>query len=232
MGPVVFFDCESDISFARAAGEELSEKLKNMQATVICALSVDVSAIDAACTRGTELDSDVHSRLVCWRDDNTLPDGPFAPLLDLFDRASVIVAYNGSGFDMPLLRKYYQKGCAGGARYLKHRLKLLDPFMSIRTATGSAPSLDKLLKLNGLPTKTSSGLEAIRMWEDGRREELLSYCQNDVDALARLTLRRTPIVYADTHHGQRHPKCPAAHFSVPSALHWARDLAGQPNERH
>ena len=218
MGPVVFFDCESDMSFGRAPGESLSEKIEYMQATVICALSVDVAAIRDACTPGTELDSSNYSRLVCWRDDNEAVGGPFAPLLDLFDRASVIVAYNGSGFDMPLIRKYYSKGSMGGERYLQHRLKILDPFLNIRTATGYSPSLDTLLRLNGLPTKSSNGIEAIRMWEEGNREELLSYCTNDVNALASLTLRENAIIFADTYQHLKHPLCPPRHFAVPWAL--------------
>ena len=50
------------------------------------------------------------------------------------------------------------------------------------------PKLDALLAANGLPGKTSDGLEAIRMGERGDRDQLRAYCAEDVRLLAQLTL--------------------------------------------
>lgn len=75
-------------------------------------------------------------------------------------------------------------------RYLSHRMKMLDPFEKLKAATGIWMKLDDLLMANSIPQKTGSGLEAIKMWEEGRRDELLAYCTYDVIALARLCLLR------------------------------------------
>ncbi len=48
--------------------------------------------------------------------------------------------------------------------------------------------LDTLLRNNGLQTKTANGLEAIKMWSDGRLEELQNYCMSDVMLTARMML--------------------------------------------
>ena len=51
--------------------------------------------------------------LTCWHDTVTrTPDGthtarPISAMLAWFDEAHTIVAYNGRGFDMRVLRQYY-----------------------------------------------------------------------------------------------------------------------------
>jgi hypothetical protein len=104
------------------------------------------------------------------------------------DRATILTCYNGLEFDMPVLRKYYKKSQNGESRYLQHMLKFHDPFTRIREVTGHWPSLNSLLASNGLGLKSSNGLEAIKMWEEGRRDELEMYCKRDVEALSQLIL--------------------------------------------
>ena len=122
-----------------------------------------------------------------WRDKARPGEGPFDKLLALFDEAEVLVAYNGLGFDLPVLRKHYGTGKKAGQRYMAHRLKTHDPMLKVAAAIDQPYlSLNKLLLWNKLEAKTSDGIEAIRMWEQGRREDLLGYCMHDVRQLAQV----------------------------------------------
>jgi hypothetical protein len=124
---------------------------------------------------------------VWWRDKAKDGAGPFDELLDLFDEAEVICAYNGLGFDLPVLRKHYGAGKAAAKRYMSHRLKMFDPMLHIARATDQPyVSLGKLLQSNNLEGKTGDGLQAIQLWEQGHREQLLQYCMHDVRQLAAL----------------------------------------------
>lgn len=171
MAKVVVFDCESD---GRPYDANGWMDFTTVQCTVVCAL-------EWVC--GTPLDT--ATSIVCWRD--VAPSrgvSPFSLLFDAFDRADLIVGYNCLDFDFPLLYKYY--GRRSLQRYQAHRLKTLDVFSRIRAVTGSWPKLDYLLKSNGLESKTSSGAEAVNMWESGEREKLQSYCEADVLLTAKL----------------------------------------------
>lgn len=153
---LVFFDVETDSSFASHGDRACA--MARMQITVACLTIVDD-------------DGSVADR-VFWRD---VP-GDLESMLACFDLAHCIVGYNTLDFDLPVLEKYY----ADKQRYRSHRLKSFDIFANIRTATGTWPSLDALLRENGLSTKISSGLAAIRMWERQERDDLSAYCLSDV----------------------------------------------------
>jgi hypothetical protein len=105
----------------------------------------------------------------------------FAPLLD---EADAIVAYNGRGFDLRVLRRAHFVGQE--ERVARWAAKLIDPFEVMRATTGSWVKLDELLEANGLPSKTGSGLDAIKWWADGERDKVARYCEADVDALRNL----------------------------------------------
>ena len=187
MGIVVVFDAESDLSFARCGGGTRAEQMRRMQATVLCALVFDA----ALCRHAEDAERALASAtaLHWWRDDPSYGKNPFAPLLALFDQAELIVAYNGLGFDFPLLRKHYGDGNAAEERYASHRFKCHDPMVRLLHVVDVQPKLDALLIANGLPTKTADGLEAIRMWEEGERDALRDYCAEDVRLLALFALR-------------------------------------------
>ena len=188
MSSVVFFDCESDCSF-QDVGPPRSAAFGRMQATVVCALVVE--------SKHCESPNDGHDALVdatshtFWRDQNNPDHGPYEPLLTLFDKAECIVAYNGLDFDFPLLRKHYGLGKMCQRRYIEHRSKCHDPFAKLRAATDVWFRLDQLLKVNNLPVKTGTGLEAIKLWHEDKRVELEAYCQQDVASMVRMTMLET-----------------------------------------
>lgn len=209
---VVVFDLESDSAFRSFAGAARDLRFRRMEVTVACALVLDSSLCTTAGDEAA-LDGGVHHHF--WRDvAPTKGKGPFEELLRLFDEADVIVAYNGHDFDLPLLEKHY--GVQGQKRYIAHRIKLLDPFARIKAATGVWAKLDDILKANGVPQKAGDGLRAIKLWEEGRRDELLAYCTYDVIALARTCLKRrivVPVVGVEV---------PSSAFGIAAALAAAR----------
>lgn len=182
---VVVWDIETDTSFKGLEGMCREQKFQVMQATVICAAVFDA---EASRIPGNWKAAKETVELKHWWRDAPCPDGRvFEELLTLFDAADVIVAYNGMGFDLPVMRKYYGSGKKAAARYLAHRLKCFDPMLAVSSAAEIPwPKLDDLLRYNQLSPKIGDGLEAIRLWEAGERQDLLHYCEQDVLALAEL----------------------------------------------
>lgn len=186
---VLVFDCESDSAFADLPGEFHEDKIKFMQFTVICALAMPADMIEANAPVDEIL---AHStRHSWWRDVSEQGSNPIITLLKLFDEAELIVGFNCLGFDFPLIRRFYRPSetvLYPNQRYVDHRSKTLDIMFRVKEATGNYFKLDELLKKNGLETKSSNGMEAIKMWADGRRDELKSYCEKDVLVTAKLAL--------------------------------------------
>lgn len=112
-------------------------------------------------------------------------------LAPLLDAADVVVAYNGRAFDMEVLRASHFRD--EPERVAAWCAKLVDPFEVMRVASGSWVKLDELLAANGLPCKTGSGLDAVRWWAEGRREEVARYCEADVECLRSLLALRRPL---------------------------------------
>lgn len=195
----VVWDCETDTLLPKGTGKlERDLAIERSEVTVLCCLVFDSS--DA-------LQPDVNweearkkaKEYTFWRDVAKQGEGPFDGALALFDDAEAIVAYNGLGFDMCVVSKYYGMGKKSQYRRMTHRMKLLDPMTRISDALDVRyPGLNHLLWQNGLAQKTSHGVEAIGMWERGERERLQDYCMKDVEALSKLVLLRTIKYTEDT----------------------------------
>ena len=99
--------------------------------------------------------------------------GPFFALLDA---APVLCAFNGARFDLKFLETRH---ALPAERVGAWALKLYDIYEACSLAFGSAFSLNALLGANGHACKTGSGKEAIVLAEQGRWEELGSYCRMD-----------------------------------------------------
>lgn len=215
MAICVVFDCESD--GLPSEGERNGECcFKNVECTCACAcvfrvddpynIDVDAAVASAESVR-------------CLRTDAPSSNAnPFDGLLAAFDRADVIVSYNGLAFDMPLMRKYYPKS-ESTTRYMSHRHKALDVMHRLHGNTGIRCKLDTLLSQNGLPRKTDCGSNAVRLWENEEYTKLLDYCQRDVEITARLALQPQllvgPYVVPETVYGV----LPALRAFAPHAFH-------------
>ena len=185
---VVIFDVETDSTFATCGVSDREGQYARMQITVACALILDAKmCLRAAPSSVLKCGKEV----AFWRDVAAPGCDPFEELLELFDRATLIVAYNGLDFDFGVLKKHYRHNTA---RFLRHRCKCLDPFARIRSCTGLWLKLDSLLEANKLGKKSGDGIEAIRLWEANRRDELRAYCAQDCRALSELVLLKVLVV--------------------------------------
>lgn len=94
----------------------------------------------------------------------------FEPLLK---NAGLVIGFAINRFDIPILNKHY------GFDLLA--LERLDMLEEIELALGQRISLNNLAKANiGLEKTHSNGLEAIKLYNEGRLDELKEYCLNDV----------------------------------------------------
>jgi len=190
----VVFDCESDAGFAEgahSAAERDSYIRTQLQFTVVCALKLLSGMIASGET--TDAIIGASTRLTYWRDQANPGESPVSGLLKLFDGAEVIVGYNCQQFDFPLLSRFYpwnaeRARASPEQRYASHRCKCLDVMLRLRDVTGRFHKLDNVLKANKLAVKSGDGAQAVRLWEEQRRDELRDYCATDVEVTARLAL--------------------------------------------
>jgi hypothetical protein len=101
-------------------------------------------------------------------------------LAALLDTADVIIAHN-STFDFKVMELYFNK-----ARVDAWRKQAFDPFEVICQKEGTWAGLGPICEVNNRPTKTSSGIEAIVMWNEGRVKQLTDYCAMDVWIMIKL----------------------------------------------
>ena len=98
---------------------------------------------------------------------------------DELDRAPVLCAFNGGNFDIPFLMKRFPHEVTA-KRAGAWMLKLVDLHEFCLQSMGVRIKLDSLLAANGVPVKTGTGVEAIRLAQGEMWEELRDYCRNDV----------------------------------------------------
>lgn len=95
----------------------------------------------------------------------------------LLDTAETLCAFNGAKFDLPFMAKSWKVPDHVLGTWVA---KLVDVFEASRLSIKTTFKLNDLLAANGLSSKTGSGLEAIRLAEQGQWEELADYCMQDV----------------------------------------------------
>ena len=180
----VVFDGETDTTFDDFRGIDRDQVLLQfMQLTCVCALEIPSESVLARCSPDeTIAASTAHT---FWRDEEA--GRPFEGLLELFDRAEVVVGYNAFGFDFPLLWRHYALGNRR-ARYVYHRAKTVDVFGRARDSCVEWPKLDVLLRENALQAKSGDGRQAVSLWREGKRAQLEAYCAMDVELTGRLAL--------------------------------------------
>jgi hypothetical protein len=117
-------------------------------------------------------------------------------VLDAFDEAPRLCAYNSVLFDIPFISRQLHVPVSTVHDWL---MKLCDPFHAMKTSFDFTCKLDKLLALNNLQCKSASGLQAIQMAKNGEWDALVSYCMDDVRLTAQLC--ELPVIYLFNHVG-------------------------------
>lgn len=104
------------------------------------------------------------------------PDIP--ALLEELRSADCVVGFNSIGFDIRVLQTW--------ADFDLSALPHLDLILDIKGAAGYRVGLNNLCEATFGACKSSNGLEAIQWWRDGREQEVIDYCQQDVLLTRRL----------------------------------------------
>jgi 3'-5' exonuclease len=111
-----------------------------------------------------------------------------------------LVTFNGRQFDLPVLElqalrygiaapRYFSDGSVQRRRYSDKHYDLLE-FLTNYGASRVRGGFDLLMRMMGLPAKgTIDGSQVQRLWEEGKLDEIHSYCRRDVLQTYRLFLR-------------------------------------------
>lgn len=91
------------------------------------------------------------------------------PLLEHADR---VIGFNINGFDFPVLGRYYTGDIT--------KIPTLDMLDIVRDALGFRLKLDDLVQCTLQQKKSGHGLQAVEFYKQGRWEELIRYCLDDV----------------------------------------------------
>jgi len=97
---------------------------------------------------------------------------------EMLKEAALVVGFSINRFDLPVLDKYFD--------FSTKALRRIDLLEEIEVVLGRRIGLDLLAETNIGANKTYSGLEAIRLWNEGNLKELEAYCLNDVKITKRL----------------------------------------------
>jgi DEAD/DEAH box helicase domain-containing protein len=104
----------------------------------------------------------------------------FSKMWDLFEKTDVIVGYNSEHFDIPLLNKYYPGDL--------NQIKSIDLMVYIKASLGRRPKLDDIAHATLGAKKTAHGLEAVKWWKEGKIDQIIRYCEADVEITHNLFL--------------------------------------------
>jgi len=108
-------------------------------------------------------------------------------MIDLFDQAPSLCAFNGVRFDLPFLMQAFD---IPGTKVAAWVLKMTDILEASRLLHKQTFKLDLLCEHNHMPMKSGSGLQAIEMARHGRFDDLRDYCADDVAILCNLYRKR------------------------------------------
>lgn len=99
-------------------------------------------------------------------------ESEFGRLQNLLIDASLIIGFNHVWFDMPVLQPYLSIDVK--------KLPCFDIMLDLQEKLGHRVGLDSVASATLGIGKTANGLDAIRYYNEGRWDELKSYCLNDV----------------------------------------------------
>ncbi len=102
-----------------------------------------------------------------------------AQLAQDLGQADLVVGYNLYGFDYPVLQQYSRDVELA-------ELPTVDMMVEIQKRLGFRLKLDSIATATLQVSKSADGLQAVRWWREGRVEEILEYCQQDVEVTRRI----------------------------------------------
>ncbi|MFZ2522828.1 MAG: ribonuclease H-like domain-containing protein [Minisyncoccia bacterium] len=100
----------------------------------------------------------------------------FADMWPYFQKAELLITFNGLYFDIPLLNKYYKKAGLGDLSSQRHT----DIFKEVKQVSGRWLKLDKIASGTFGINKSGDGFDAVKWWREGKIDEIRKYCLDDV----------------------------------------------------
>ena len=116
------------------------------------------------------------------------------PALSNSDEKLFLITKNGKGFDIPFIMTRYclNYGLAPGDNELD-LLKI--PHLDIQEITSKRIHLQTMAELLNCAPKSGTGMNAIKLWNEGRYDELREYCSQDVDITEEVFLKWRDLQY-------------------------------------
>jgi len=99
-------------------------------------------------------------------------------LWPIIEQADALVGYNSNHFDIPLLNKYYPGELTS--------IKSIDLLEDIKASLGRRLRLDSVASATVGAKKSADGLQAVRWWREGKVDEIITYCEQDVHVTAKV----------------------------------------------
>jgi len=99
-------------------------------------------------------------------------------LIDDLFQADTVIGFNIIDFDYRVLKPYTAKDLT--------QLHTIDMLAHIKRTLGHRLSLNALTQATLSADKSADGLQAVTWYREGKMEELISYCKDDVDLTRRL----------------------------------------------
>jgi DEAD/DEAH box helicase domain-containing protein len=93
-------------------------------------------------------------------------------LWPILEASDCLVGYNSLHFDLPLLNKYYLGDLS--------KIKQIDLMKEIQEVIGRRIKLDDVASATMGTKKSADGLQAVLWWKQGKIEEIIKYCIQDV----------------------------------------------------
>ena len=93
-------------------------------------------------------------------------------LWPILEKADLLIGYNSDSFDIPILNHYYPGDLT--------KITSLDLLTEIKNSLGRRIKLDYIAEATLGRNKTGHGLEAIDWWKQGRYQDVINYCIEDV----------------------------------------------------
>jgi DEAD/DEAH box helicase domain-containing protein len=110
----------------------------------------------------------------------TFREGEIGALVEHLARLDLVVGFNNKRFDNRVLSAY--------TSFALHSLPTLDILEEVKNRLGYRLSLDHLTEHTLGVKKTGNGLQALEWYKEGRIEELIDYCRQDVRITRELLL--------------------------------------------
>ena len=93
-------------------------------------------------------------------------------LWPILEKADLLIGYNNEFFDTPILNRYYSGDLT--------KIGSLDLLSEIKKSLGHRIKLDSVAEATLGRKKTGHGLEAMTWWKQGRFDDVIKYCIEDV----------------------------------------------------